>query len=342
MPGIARLLSVLCPAVLGLAVLAGAPVPASAQETGAVRVAQQFGIAYLPFLVVREQRLIERFTREQGLPEPRVEWVQVSGAAAMNDGLVSGTLDLVSAGVGPMILVWSRTRANLRVRGVVALGSMPNYLLTTNPAVRTLADFTERDRIALPAARVGFQAFVLQMAAEQSFGPGQHGRLDPLVVSMAHPDGLAALLSARSEVTAHFTSPPYSNIERRDPRVHQVLSSFDVLGGPHTFNVVYASGVFRDANPRTFRAIVQGFDAAMAWINASPHDAAELYRRAEGGNLTVAQIEEIITAPDTRFTIVPESVMRFADFQFRAGLIRERPANWQELFFPEIHDRSGS
>jgi NitT/TauT family transport system substrate-binding protein len=338
MTGLARALA----ALFVVALAAGASAPARAQETAAVRIAQQFGIAYLPFLVVREQRLIERFTREQGLREPRVEWVQVSGAAAMNDGLVSGTLDFVSAGVGPMIIVWSRTRANLRVRGVVALGSMPNYLLTTNPAVRTLADFTERDRIALPSAGVGFQAVVLQMAAEQAFGPGQHRRLDPLVVSMAHPDGLAALLSARSEVTAHFTSPPYSNIERQDPRVRQVLSSFDVLGGPHTFNVVYAAGTFRDANPRTMRATVQAFDAAMTWINASPRAAAELYKRVEGGNLSVEQIEAIITAPDTRFTIEPERAMAFADFEFRAGVIRDRPANWQELFFPEIHDRTGS
>jgi NitT/TauT family transport system substrate-binding protein len=338
MAGLVRsLLPLLC-----LAVLACAPAPAAAQETAAVRIAQQFGIAYLPFIVVREQRLIERFTREQGLPEPRVEWIQVSGAAAMNDGLVSGTLDLVSAGVGPMILVWSRTRTNLRVHGVVSLGSMPNYLLTVNPAVHTLADLTERDRIALPAARVGFQAVVLQMAAEQAFGPGQHGRLDPLVVSMAHPDGLAAMLSGRSEITAHFTSPPYSNIERQDPRVHQVLSSFDVLGGPHTFNVVYAAGTFRDANPRTYRAVVQGFDAAMTWINANPHDAAELYKRVEGGNMPLTQIEEIITAPDTRFTIAPERAMRFADFLVRSGQIRDRPERWQDLFFPEIHDRSGS
>ena len=127
---------------------------------------------------------------------------------------------------------------------------MPLYLNTINPNVKTIKDFTDKDRIALPAVKVSIQAITLQMAAEKAFGPGQHGKLDPLTVTLSHPDGMAAMMSGRSEITAHFTSAPFMYQELEDSRVRKVLDSYEVLGGPHTFNVVWASTKFYNDNPQ--------------------------------------------------------------------------------------------
>ncbi len=328
--------------VVGLTLLLYA-LPAGAQETRQIRIAPQFGIAYLPLYVVKEQRLLEAKIVEAGLPEPRVEWLTISGAAAMNDGLLSGSIEFVTAGVTPMITVWDRTRGAQRVRGVASLGSMPNYLLTNNPAIKTPADFTDKDRIALPSARIGFQAALIQMASERAFGPGAFDRLDALSVSMPHPDATALMLSGRSEITAHFTSPPFQQRQLENPRIRKLVSSYDLLGGPHTFNVVYASGRFVDANPRTTRALVDALDRANTWIAANPRAAAELYLRAEpSSGTTVGFIEAIVTDPEIRFTTTPEKSQAFAEFQFRTGQIKERPASWKDIFFPALHDKPGS
>ncbi|MBV8653844.1 MAG: ABC transporter substrate-binding protein [Alphaproteobacteria bacterium] len=314
----------------------------AAAETDTIRIAQQFGISYLPLIVMKERGLVEEAAVARGLPRPHVDWAVFSGAAAMNDALISGTLDFATAGVGPMITIWDKTRQNLRVHGVAALGSMPNYLTTNNPAIKTLRDVTEHDRIALPAARVGFQAVVLQMAAAREFGIEQYARLDPLTVSMSHPDAAAALLTGRTEITIHFTSPPFQNQELLDPRIHRILSSYDVLGGPHTFNVVYATGRFRDANPVTMTAFVAALDQAMRFINDDPAGAARLYIEAEKSKLPPDLVESLIRADDTRFTIEPQATMKFADFMARTGSIKAAPSSWQDLFFPEIHGRKGS
>ncbi len=313
---------------------------ATAQEARQVRIAPQFGVAYLPLYVVKEQRLLEAKIREIGLPEPSVEWVTISGAAGMNDGLLSGAIEFVTAGVTPMITVWDRTRNQHKVRGVASLGSMPNYLLTNNPAVKTVADLTDRDRIALPSARIGFQANLIQMASERAFG--KFDRLDPLSVSMSHPDATVAMLSGRSEITAHFTSPPFQQRQLEDPRIRRLVSSYDLLGGPHTFNVVYATGRFADANPKTVGAFVAALDAANAWISSNPRAAAELYLRAEPSTLTVDFIQAILVDPEIRFTTTPEKSAAFADFQFRTGQIKERPGSWKDLFFSPLHDKPGS
>ena len=327
--------------LLSLAAAIALPSPAAdAAET--VRIAQQFGVAYLPLTVMKEKRLLERAAERRGGKAPTVEWLQFSGAPAMNDALISGNLDFASGGISPLITTWDKTRRSLGVRGVAALGDMPNELTTNRAEIRTLRDFTDRDKIALPAVKVSFQAVVLEMAAEQAFGPGNAGRLDGITVSMAHPDAAAALLSGGTEIAGHFTSPPFSNQELLDPKIHRVLSSYDVVGGPHTFNVVWATAKFHDANPETVAAFIEALDEADAAIRDDPANAARLYLAAEGSKMPAEQVERIIRAPDNSFTATPHATMKFAAFLARTGAIKAAPADWKELFFPEIHGREGS
>jgi NitT/TauT family transport system substrate-binding protein len=309
-------------------------------ETTTLRIAQQFGIAYLPLIVAKEKGLIEKSVEKAGLPAPAIEWVKLSGAAAMNEALISGSLDFASAGIAPLITAWAKTKGTANVIGVAALGSMPNVLTTTNPNVKSLKDFTENDRIALPAVKIGFQPQVLQMAAEKELG--QFDKLDALTVSMPHPDATAALLSGKSEITAHFTSPPFVQQQLKDSRVHKVLSSYDVLGGPHTFNVLYTTAAFGDANPKTVAAIIAALEEANGWIASDPRGAAELYIKAEGSKLAPDFVEAIIRDPDVKFTVAPQKAEAFAEFQYRVGTIKVKPASWKDLFYGELHSRSGS
>src|SRR4029434_6943133 len=83
-----------------------------------------------------------------------------------------------------------------------------DLLVSRNPAVKTIRDFSDKDRIGLPAVKVSVQAVILQMAAEQAFGAGQQNKLDALTVTLSHPDAMQALMSGQSEVNAHFGSPP--------------------------------------------------------------------------------------------------------------------------------------
>jgi NitT/TauT family transport system substrate-binding protein len=237
-------------------------------------------------------------------------------------------------------LTWDKTRSTAKIIGVASLGSMANVLTTSNPAIKTLADFTEKDRIALPSVKVGFQPIVLQMAADKAFG--KYDKLDELTVSMPHPDATAAILSGRSEITAHFTSPPFVQQQLASGKVHSVLSSYDVLGGPHTFNVVYATSKFVADNPKTIEAFVRALDEASSWIKANPAEAAALYIKAENSKLAPDFVEAIIRDKDVHFTTTPENVQKFAEFEAKVGLIKQAPASWRDLFQSGLRDRPGS
>lgn len=327
---------------LRVALLMSALASPAFAETSEIRLAQQFGISYLPMEVMQDQKLIERFVKQAGLPEPKVSWNTFGGGNVMNDALISDSLDYASGGIGPLLTLWSRTRGNSDVRAVSSLNSMPLYLNTVNPAVKSIKDLTENDKIALPAVKVSIQAVTLQMAAEQAFGPGQQNRLDSLTVSMAHPDAMAAMMSGKSEVTSHFGSAPFQYQQLKDPRIHRVLNSYEVLGGPHTFNVIWTTAKFRTANPVTYKAVLEALQEAMSFIKKDPKGAAALYIRMEKSKLDPAFVEQMIQDPENVFTITPENTMKYADFLSRTGQIKVKPADWKELFFPDIHDLKGS
>jgi NitT/TauT family transport system substrate-binding protein len=311
-------------------------------ETKTVRFAQQFGIGYLPMSIMRDMALVEKHAKQQGVSDLAVEWTTLTGGAPINDALISGQIDFAAGGVGPMITIWAKTKGNLNVKGVVALNSMPLYLNTINPAVKTIKDFTEKDRIALPSVKVSIQAVTLQMAAEKAFGEGKHDELDKLTVSMSHPDGMSNMMSGKSEITGHFTAAPFMYQELADPRVKRVLSSYEVLGGPGTFNLVWAKEEFVTANPKVYAAVLAAFDEAMDVISRNPREAAERWIKIDNSKLSADAVEKIIRDPDNKWTVAPQNVMAYANFMHKIGSIKTKPADWKEMFFPAVHGKQGS
>lgn len=319
-----------------------APAKAAQAEATELRVAQQFGIAYLPFIVMHKNQLIEKQAARNGLPNIKVNWVKFGGGAPMNDALISGNLDFAAAGIPTFLALWNKTRGNNDVRIAAGLNNIPVFLNTTNPKVQSIKDFTDADKIALPAVKVSLQAMVLQMAAAKEWGQENATRLDKLTVSMKHPDAMAALLSGKSEITGHFTSPPFMFLELAHPGVHTVLDSSKLLG-PHSFNVIYTSVRFREQNPRLYKSYLAALDEAMQIINADKRAATQIYMDS-----TTSRSEkfdpmyEIVTNPSVEFTVVPSGLMKFADFMSSTGRLARIPSDWREMCFPEIAAKAGN
>lgn len=327
-------------AIASIALSAAAISPALA-ETDKLVIVRQYGVSYVPVLIAKNLGLIEKEAEKQGIPGLKVEWVQFGTGQAANEALISGNVDFAMGGVSPFLTLWDKTKGRQNVKAVFALNAMNNHLTTINPNVKDIRDFTEKDRIAVAAVRSAYHAVLLQMAAEQAFGPGQHERLDKLTVSLAHPDGMAALLSG-TEVTAHFTSPPYSYEELADPRVHKVTDSYTILGGPTTFNLVWTTTKFRNDNPKLYKAFYDAVLEGLKIAREDPHRAAEIYLQEEPSKLSVAFIEKIIADPETIWTTQPKAIKAFSDFMQRIGSLKNKPASWQDLFFPETQAGEGS
>ena len=306
------------------------------EETPQIRIAQQYGLGYLPLMVMRQYRLIEKNAQQYGLGNVRVNWVTFPSGERMNKALETGFLDIASGGVVPMVSAWDRTHETTEIRGVAALSAMPIYLNARNPNVKRLADFTDSDRIALPAPQTSFQAVILQMAAAAEFGRSHAFKLDKQTFGLRHPDAANALIAGDPKVTAHFASPPYQYLELAQPGIQKVLSSYDVLGGPATFTLLWASEAFVTNNPHTTRVIVRALNEAISMISRDPQLAATTYIQ-QGGyvNATEEDIIRILKMPENTYSSRPLNVTKVADFMYLTGKVKNRPGD-SDLFFSGV------
>lgn len=326
-----------------LALSALIALPLAAQAEGRIRIAEQFGIVYLLLDVAKDQQLIQKHGKAQGLPEVQVEFIELSGGAAVNEALLSGGIDIAGAGVGPLLTIWDRTHGKQNVRGVASLGNFPYYLTSTNPAVKTIADFSDKDRIATPAVGVSVQSRILQLASARLWGDAQFNRLDKLQVALPHPEATAALIKGGTEINAHFGNPPFQEqVLAGNPNAHIVLKSYDVLGGPASATVLYATEKFRKDNPKTYRAFVDALTEAARLVKADPEKAADIYLRTNKSKVDRALLLKIIKNPEVDFKLTPENTYPLAEFMNRVGAIKNKPASVKDYFFDDAHVANGS
>lgn len=322
----------------GTALLAsGSPVLAESR----LRILEQFGISYLPLHIIKDRDLIARQGEKLGV-KITTEWTQVGGGAAANDALLSGAVDVVSAGLGPLLTIWDRTKGNADVRGIAALAEINFALLSSNPKVSRIEDFSSEDRIAVPSVGVSVQARALQLAAAKAFGRENFARLDPLTVSLSHPDATQALLSKSGTINAHFSNAPYQQQVLKNPGIRRITDWYTILGGPTTSVALYTRASFRRDNPKTYSAFLAAFDEATAFIRSNPEEAIDIFIRVNRSRLERAFLLDILKDPDVSFGSTPRNTLAFANFLHEVGALKNKPAGWRDFFFDDLHDRPGS
>ncbi|TAL56442.1 ABC transporter substrate-binding protein [Pandoraea sp.] len=309
-------------------------------EVSTVNVTIQYGIGYLPLYVMRHDHLLEKHLQQEGL-HSKVTWSQIGTGSVVNDALLSGRTAFAGGGPPQMLTLWDRTQSNLKVKGIAALSSMPMFLNANQPRLKSLDDFTSSDRIAVASAGSSIETLILQMAAAKRYGAANFRKFDPLMVNLAHPDGMTALLS-KSYITAQFTAPPYQYEELTHPGIHRMLSSYDVTGGPATFLMVWTTTRFRDENPKTVKAYYDALTEATDFINAHKRQAAAIYVQDEKGSGSADDVLKMLNDPDVHVTMVPQHIMDYAKTMYRLGTIKHMPTSWKDLFFPEVYGLPGS
>jgi len=314
----------------------------AAHAEGQIRIAEQFGVVYLLLNVAQDQKLIEKHAKAEGV-DAKVEWVKLSGGSAINDALLSGNIDIAGAGVGPLLTIWDRTKGKQNVKGVASLGNFPYYLVSNNPAVKTIADFTDKDRIALPAVGVSVQSRVLQLASAKQWGDKDFAKLDKISVALPHPDAAAAIIKGGTEINAHFGNPPFQEQELAgNPAAHIVLNSYQVLGGPASATVLYATEKYRSENPKTYKAFVAALDEAAKFVTANPEKAADIYIKVGNAKIDRDLLLKLIKSPEVQFKTTPQNTYPLAEFMHRVGAIKNKPASTKDYFFDDAQNAAGN
>jgi NitT/TauT family transport system substrate-binding protein len=321
---------------LALAIVLAPSVHAQTKE---LRIAVQPGILFFPMLVMKQGNIGERVAARMGQPDLKITWNSLLSGGANADALLSGNVDIVAGGTSNLLIIWSKSKG--QVKGIAAVSGVPNVLLTRDPNVRELKDFTEKNRIAVPTLKVSLQAIYMQMALEKLYGEGSFKKLDSIMVQMGHPQATIAILDSTNHVDSHFSGPPFMQTAlSKNPAIHRVLSSVDLIG-ESTSLLAYTTTKFYEANPKVLEVFVAALNETNELIRKDPKKAAELYLEASKEKHTADEIVAILKEPGTVFTTVPRGTMKFATHMHKVGSLAEKPISWKEYFFPIMHGANG-
>ena len=322
-------------ALLSLVTLAFTVIPAKA-EISEMRVPLGAGgFGFLPLHMMKHHGLIEKKAAEAGL-KLTVNWSNVGGPAVMNDALLSGSADFISAGPPAFLVLWDKTKGNAGVKGVAAMSSIPMYLNTHAAHVRTLDDIREDEKIAVTAVKVSIPAIVMQMYARKKYGAADTFKYDKYTISMQHPDGVVALLTGNKQIAAHYASAPFHQRERKEANIKTIMNSDEVMGGSTTFTMISTTTKFHDENPKAYAAFVAALKQSFDMIRADKRGAAQVLLESMGGKgWTVDELAAMLDEPTTKYTTKPENVMKYGTFMHEIGSLKNQPVSIKDLFFSD-------
>src|SRR6476469_2363755 len=296
-----------------------------------------FGVGFLPTFILEQQKLIEKHAKAAGLDiEPTYQ--RFSGSGAMQDAILSGSVDLGVYGVPALLIAWDKAKGTAnQIFGICGVNSSPLALVTNKPDAKSLKDLGPGDKISMPAI-VSPQMYVLQILSEKTFGEGQKDKLKTQVVALPHPESIGAILSGISEVKAYFSTPPFTQIALDSGKAHKLASSEDAFGGRSSFLVLGGTKKWIDANPKLIPVLVAAFQEAADYIRKDPKGAAEIYLKVEPSKmLDEPKVEAMLKSTPDDFGTEVHAVKAYADFMGRTGGLKNVPASWSDVF-PAIKD----
>jgi NitT/TauT family transport system substrate-binding protein len=329
---------------LAAALLAAGPLAARAQPKE-LRIGVQYGLGYLPLYVARDAGLFDKHMKAQGLEPIPVSILNFTGGPQIQDGLLSNSLDIGAGGITVLQIARDKTRGagDQAMLGLTALSSVSYELWSADANLKTLRDLDpQKNKIGVTAAKVSVPATFLQMASEQVNGVGKHSAFDAMTVSLAQPDGLISLVAGGSTVDSYIFAPPFSQQMRDKPNVHRVWSSTELFGSPITALASWTTERFRRDNPKHVAAFVAAVRDAIEVIRTDKAQAAAIYLKAEPSKLPAEFFAKVLEDPDVRFTLAPENSVKIAEYLTRIGTLKQKPSDWKDTFFPEIHAENGS
>jgi NitT/TauT family transport system substrate-binding protein len=302
-------------------------------EMSEVRVASQIGLPYLPLIVMQHDKLWEKEAKKAGL-DLTVDYAQLGGGGPLNDALLSDSIQVASAGVAPLLVLWDRTMPNYKVKALSAINASPMDILTNNPKIKSVKDFGPDDRIAVASVKVSINAIVLQIAAEQA--TGKWDALENIQVAMAHPEAFAALTTHSGGITGYVANSPFQDRALQMPGIFKVTDSFEVQGGPASLSLIYAKSSFVTQNPKLTTAFIAAQKEAVASIKADPKGAIDKFIAVTGDKTDRSILEGLITSPRWNFDLEPKGTMKVADFIVKTGLLKHKPTSWKDYFFDTV------
>ena len=299
------------PGLLLASLLALALCGCGRQEPPSIGIAEQYGIAYAPLTIMKEKGFLE-----QELPDVAIRWQQFGGPTAIRESMLNGDVDFGFMGVAPVLIGIDN---GMEWKYAAGISSNEVAIVTSRPEIKTLADFTGEDRIAILSPGCT-QHILLCMLAEQQLGDPM--ALDGQLVSMSHPDALQALLSG-TEITAHVATPPYLQQEL-EAGMSVMATGEEIMGRPFTFISCVAMTQFYEEHRELYDGFIQALERSIEYLNQNMEECVRILAPVYG--VSEEALLEQMTYNGTIYSSRLEGVPELSAAMQQMGLTQGNPA----------------
>ena len=290
-------------------------------ESTKITSAYQYGMAYAPLEVMKEQKLIEKY-----YDGAEVEWVTLNSGPAINEGIASGSIDVGAMGVGPAVI---GVTSGVPYKICSNMSGQPHKIMTNNENIKSLTDITD-EKIAMVNVN-SIQHVMLAMACEKELGDAH--ALDNNIVAMAHPDGMSALISG--SVDCQLTTSPYVFKEAAEEGISEVEALDSVWPDGNSFIVAMASTKLYEENPELYDAVVKALAEAIDYINNNKEEAAKMLCEAE--EVDAETMLAWLNDPACVYTTETKGVLEMATFMAENGFLEgDAPEAISDLAFDNV------
>lgn len=289
------------------------------RETGKeIGIAEQYGIAYAPLQIMREQKLLEK-----ELPGVKISWKQYGGPTPIREAMLAGEVDFGFMGSAPVLIGIDN---GMEWKYATGISSNQVALVTDRPEINSIRDFSDTDRIAVLSPG-STQHILLCIASNREFGDPNH--FDNRIVSLSHPDAMDALI-ADTEITAHFSTPPYLDKELAHG-MKIITTGEEIMGQPFTFITGVATVRFHDKNPEEYAAILRALNTATDYINNNMDEAVAMLAPIYG--IDEATLKQQMTYNGTIYSTRLTGIDKLAEEMYHIGMLK-KPIRYEDVVFP--------
>ena len=277
-----------------------------------ITIAYQYGIQYGPIEIMQHQKMLE-----EKLPDVQIEYIIQPSGAAINEGVISGDIDVAYMGKAPFLIGYDK---GVPYKMYSAISGTSMGLITWDENINSLKDFKDNDKIAVVSIG-SIQHILLSMAAEKELGDSK--ALDKYLVSMSHPDAFTALLS-KTDVKAYLAAPPFYNKALKEEGFKEILNIPEMMGGEYNFIVGAVSNDFANNYPNELKALSEATNEAIDLINTDLDKSAEILAEMEGTEKE--EMTQYLLIEQGNYKNEITSIIETAQFMEREGYISKAPS----------------
>jgi NitT/TauT family transport system substrate-binding protein len=288
----------------------------SSSAPSSFTIAYQPGLGAVTLVTLKHQKTLEKL-----FPNTTFDWKVVFSGASVRESMIANQVQLGALGLPPFLVGWDR---GFNWKVLTASSRSDSWLVTKNPRIKSLKDFTSSDKIGVVAPD-SQQAIILRKAAQDQLGDAH--ALDQNIVAITSEDGEQALLSG--QIAAHLSGLPFQQREV-DTGGRIILHTTDAFGKVGAGLIALAPN-FDEQYPDFTKKVRQAFLDATNYASTHHEEVAQYLSQDQAGGGTAAQFKALLDNSAFVFDTTPSGLITYAKFMQSIGLISKVPGSVKDL-----------